>query len=211
MTELADTVNIPTQTNGVTEAGEDTPSAIPEQASIDAGSGNAIAESSWDPTASAHDSWVEVPRDPTETETGFTATPAATNGNTNSWAEEMTEGAAVDAKVAAENDGFEQVVHHHPRGRGRGGDHRGRGRGGGYRGGRGRGGADRGERGERGERGDRGERGERTEGGERRGGGRGRGRGEGGQYRGGRGGGRGRDGQGSTPRPAENTGNGGGW
>ena len=193
MTELEDTGAVQNDTNGYAEPEQDVQSALPEQTSIDIGTGNAVAESTWDTTASAQDSWIEVPRDPTETETGVTATPAATTGNTNSWAEEMTEGAAVDAKVSTENDGFEQVVlHRHPRERGRGrgrGEFRGRGRGEGHRGSR--------------------NRGDRVEGG-----GRGRGRGEGGQFRGR--GGRGREGQGAGPRSDNansnsNGGNSGGW
>jgi hypothetical protein len=126
--------------------------------------------------------WVEVPRDPAETDTGVAATPAAMHNST-SWAEEVNADAAAEQKTSAENDGFEQVVHHANRGRGRGprGDFRGRARGGEYRG-RGRGDRDRGD-------------------GERRGGGRGRGRGGEGGYRGGRGG-RGR-GDGQAPKPAE--------
>jgi hypothetical protein len=138
----------------------------PKQGSTGAEAANAVAEANWDPQASVisnasagGDGWVEVPRDPAETDTGLTATPAAMHGNA-SWAEEVTEGAATEEKAAIENDGFEQVVHHQ-RGRGRG--HEGRGRGGEFRGrgGRGRGDGRGGGRG----RGD----------GERRGGGRGRG------------------------------------
>ena len=190
LTELEDTHAFQEPTNGTTEFQSVT---IPEQASTTAASANAMAEDAWDPETSTNmkesaavEGWVEVPRDPAETDTGLAATPAAIQ-KTSSWAEEVTEGAAADEKAAAENDGFEQVVHHtgreRGRGRGRGGEFRGRGRGEGHRGGRGRG--------------------DRGDGGERRGG-RGRGRGEG-SYRGDRrGGGRGRDGQSNyTPKPAE--------
>lgn len=118
--------------------------------------------------------WVEVPRDPAETETGIAATPAALH-NSSSWAEEVTADAAADQNAAVENDGFEQVVHHQNRGRGRGqrAEFRGRGRGVDQRG-RGRGDRERGDVDRRG----------------------GRGRGRGGVdtgFRGGSRGGRGRD------------------
>ena len=135
-----------------------------EQASVAADAANAVADSSWDPQASVMttdstmgDGWVEVPRDPAETDTGVVATPAAAHG-TSSWAEEVTEGAAAETKAAAENDGFEQVIHHSSRGRGRGrgeprgraarGDRMGRGRGIGEDGRRAGGGRGRGRTGE---------------------------------------------------------------
>jgi hypothetical protein len=168
LTELEDTAP-PPSTNGVPAHDA---MAAQEQGTTGAEAANAMAESNWDPQASVisnasagGDGWVNVPRDPAETDTGLTATPAALHGAA-SWAEEVTEGAAAEEKAASENDGFEQVVHQ--RGRGRGNEVRGRG---GDRG-RGRGGRGDGRGGGRG-RGD----------GERRGGG-GRGRGE---YRGGRG------------------------
>jgi hypothetical protein len=122
--------------------------AVPEQASTGADAANAVAESSWDAQASAvtdttasNEEWVQVPRDPAETDTGVTATPADVHG-ASSWAEEV--GAAAEEKpVVPENDGYEQVRRDKNRGRGRGGrgEFRGRGRGGrggdGYRGGRG--------------------------------------------------------------------------
>lgn len=162
--------------------------APPEQSSIAADAANAVAERSWDPQASmisdspSGEGWVEVPRDPAETDTGVTATPAAIHNST-SWAEEVNADAAAGEKTTVENDGFEQVIHHQNRGRGRGqrGEFRGRGRGGDQRG-RGRGDRERGDR----ERGD----------GDRRGGGRGRGRGGEGGFRGANRGGRGRDGPG---------------
>lgn len=114
-----------------------------------------MAEASWAPEASttsaADDGWVNVSvqRDPKETETGNTATPAAaplTAGGENSWAEEV--GEAATATQNNEDDGFAKVTHHPRgnRGRGpRGGDYRGSGRGGrgDFRGGRG---GDRGDR-----------------------------------------------------------------
>ena len=190
LTELEDTDSAPTALNGVPEAEHMTG---PEQSSVTAEAANAVAENNWDAQASvltnesgAGEGWVEVPRDPGETDTGLTATPAAMHGG-NSWAEEVTEVTETEEKAAAENDGFEQVVHHgnrdRGRGRGRSSEFRARGRGDGFRGGRGRG-----------------DRGDRGDGGERRGG-RGRGRGDG--FRSGNRGGRGRESRGGAPRPAE--------
>lgn len=191
MTELEDTMTIRNSTEPV----ETEKLVPPEQSSISAHTANAVAERSWDPQASmtsdspSGEGWVEVPRDPAETDTGLAATPAAMHNST-SWAEEVNADAA--AEKPAENDGFEQVVHHQNRGRGRGqrGDFRGRGRGG-DRGGRGRGDRDRGD-------------------GERRGGFRGRGRGGEGGFRGGSRGGRGRETSGSKPAEDANGGS-GGW
>ncbi|KIW99441.1 uncharacterized protein Z518_11180 [Rhinocladiella mackenziei CBS 650.93] len=158
LTELGDTTTIQTPANDA--AAE--PEALPvlEQASTGANAANAVAEATWDPQASivtdtsaTNEEWVQVSRDPAETDTGVNATPAAVHGASN-WAEEV--GAATEEKPAAENDGFEQVRRERGRGRGgRGGrgDFRGRGRGGrgdGYRS-SGRGGAPRGRGGPRGE------------------------------------------------------------
>lgn len=189
LTELEDADSMPTGINGISEAEH---MAGPQQSSAAPEAANAVAENTWNAEASVltnesgtGEGWVEVPRDPGETDTGVIATPSAIHG-ANSWAEEVTEVTETEEKAAAENDGFEQVVHHgnrdRGRGRGRGGDFRGRGRGDGFRGVRGRG--------------DRGDAGERR-------GGRGRGRGDG--YRGGNRGTRGaRDGPGGGGlRPAE--------
>ncbi|KAL2863560.1 uncharacterized protein BJX67DRAFT_363270 [Aspergillus lucknowensis] len=113
---------------------------------------NAVAEAAWephtDPLASSTNTegFVEVPRDPAETDTGLQATIA------NNDADVVTEASAAPAKAGG--DDFKQVVHHHQRqpsfrgrgrGRGRGGDgFRGRGRGDGRGRGRGRGGRGRG-------------------------------------------------------------------
>ncbi|KAK5044996.1 hypothetical protein LTR84_010144 [Exophiala bonariae] len=141
LTELDDTTTIPT--NNASEHQVDN-IIVPEQATTGADAANAVAESAWDPQASivtdastTNEEWVQVPRDPAETESGVAATPA-TVGSTANWAEEV--GAAAEEKAASENDGFEQVKR--DRGRGRGGrgsrgDFRGRGRGGGGRGDRG--------------------------------------------------------------------------
>ncbi|KAI9374576.1 hypothetical protein BJX61DRAFT_540700 [Aspergillus egyptiacus] len=112
---------------------------------------NAIAESTYEPqtdlaSSTNTDGYVEVPRDPAETETGLQATPA------NIDADVQPQEPAQSTKPSG--DGFEQVHHQRQnsfrgrgRGRGRGGDgFRGRGRGdfrgrGRGRGGRGRGGA----------------------------------------------------------------------
>ncbi|KAI1614811.1 hypothetical protein EDD37DRAFT_609297 [Exophiala viscosa] len=149
LTELEDTTAIQTNANE-TESAEPEVVAIPEQAATGDDAANAAAESSWDPQASAitdtsanNDEWVQVPRDPAETDTGLANTPAAMHGSSN-WAEEVGAAAAAEEKTAAENDGFEQVRRERG-GRGRGGrggrgEHRGRGRGGrgdGHRGGRG--------------------------------------------------------------------------
>lgn len=183
MTELEDTM-----TNQKTDQPADSGSmAPPEQSSIAPEAANAVAERSWDPQASitsdspSGEGWVEVPRDPAETDTGLTATPAAVHNST-SWAEEVNADAAAEEKTTVENDGFEQVVHHQNRGRGRGqrGELRGRGRGGEQRG-RGRGDRERGD-------------------GDRRGGGRGRGRGGEGGFRGGN---RGGSGGPSSPKVGE--------
>ncbi|EXJ93329.1 hypothetical protein A1O1_01721 [Capronia coronata CBS 617.96] len=146
LTELDNTTAIQTPVTTNSTAPTDA-IPIPEQASIGADAANAVAEASWDPQASVvtdtsatNEEWVQVPRDPTETDTGIAATPAAFHGSS-SWAEEA--GAAAEEKPVVENDGFEQVRRERGRGRGgRGGrgDSRGRGRGNrgdGHRGGRG--------------------------------------------------------------------------
>ena len=181
LTEI-DTEAAQPSSNGVSHH-VDTPS-VPNSANIDAGAANAAAETNWEPKMSESieagpDGWVEIPRDPAETDTGNIATPAAMTG-TQSWAEDVpTETAPAptsftEAPVANGGDGFHEV--HHGRGRGRGE----------YRGGGGRGRGNRGDRGgEGGYRGRGGYRGDRGGGdGERRGRGRGgfrgnRGRGDG--------------------------------
>ncbi|KAK4122769.1 hypothetical protein N657DRAFT_575510 [Parathielavia appendiculata] len=105
---------------------------------------NAAGESQWDtgnetsPTSTQEWVDVKIPREPSETETGLTATPAAPS-NTQSWADDHPEAEAIPSGPA--DDGFQSVPGRH-RGnreggwRGRGG-YRGRG---GFRGeGRGRG------------------------------------------------------------------------
>ena len=166
LTEIDAEATVPT--NGISSHVE-TPS-VPEASTIDAGAANAAAETNWEAKLSASgtsgpDGWVEVPRDPAETDTGLTATPAAVLGS-QSWAEDVpaeTATAVPAAPATNGGDGFHEV-HHSRGGRGRGGfqgEHRGGGRGrGGYRGDRGgEGGGYRGRGGYRGDRGDGGYRG----------------------------------------------------
>ncbi|KAK3997198.1 hypothetical protein QBC44DRAFT_109104 [Cladorrhinum sp. PSN332] len=131
---------------------EEAPSGAgaPANTEVTDSAANAAGESQWDIGTNMTESqeWVDVqvPREPSETETGLTATPAqpsapATN---QSWADDHPEGEA----ATPADDGF-QSVQSRSRGpregggqRGRGGHHRGRGSGG-FRGdgrGRGRGG-----------------------------------------------------------------------
>ncbi|KAL8670339.1 MAG: hypothetical protein Q9168_005113 [Polycauliona sp. 1 TL-2023] len=165
----------------------DTPS-VPDASNIDAGAANAAgADPGWEAklsesAQSGPDGWVEVARDPAETDTGTNATPAAMN-STQGWAEDVPAenqsgsnppGAA--GQPDGGSDGFNEVRRG---GRGRGDGQRRRGRGE-YRGRGGDRGGDRGgEGGYRGRGGYRGDRGD-------RGGGEGgyRGRGRGGRGRG---------------------------
>ncbi|KAJ5092711.1 hypothetical protein N7456_008572 [Penicillium angulare] len=119
LTELQDTsisTAAATQAEGTTPQADQV--APPAQTGTGNG-GNPVADATYDPTSmtssATTDGWVEVPRDPAETETGLQATPADTETNN------TTE----NASGAKENSG---------RGRGRNG----RGRGDGSRGGRGR-------------------------------------------------------------------------
>lgn len=128
------------------EAANATPQAgqvAPPAQTLISDAANQIAETTYNPTSmdssATTDGWVEVPRDPAETETGLQATPADVDNNT-----PAVEGAAAGAK--GQNGGHRGRGHRRPRGgegsRGRGGrgEYRGRGRGAG-RGGRGRGGS----------------------------------------------------------------------
>ncbi|KAF9887655.1 hypothetical protein FE257_009748 [Aspergillus nanangensis] len=134
--------------------------AVPPPAqTIVSDAANPVAEASWDPNASDAlasstnaDGWVEVPRDPAETETGFEATPASGSDLKNN--EAAVQGNGEENVIAPKADGGEAGSAQHQRqpsfrgrgrGRGRGEGSRGRGRGefrG--RGGRGRGGRGRG-------------------------------------------------------------------
>ena len=78
-------------TNGHTEPAPEP--APPANTGVSDGAANAAAESQWDSSnnndlSASHEDWVKVPRNPTETETGLTATPAEA-GNTQSWADEQ--------------------------------------------------------------------------------------------------------------------------
>ncbi|KAJ5911112.1 uncharacterized protein N7473_000415 [Penicillium subrubescens] len=128
------------------EAANATPQAgqvAPPAQTLISDAANQIAETTYNPTSmdssATTDGWVEVPRDPAETETGLQATPADVNNNT-ATAKETPAGAK------GQNGGHRGRGHRRPRGgegsRGRGGrgEFRGRGHGAG-RGGRGRGGS----------------------------------------------------------------------
>ncbi|KAI6550395.1 hypothetical protein MCOR03_009470 [Pyricularia oryzae] len=110
----------------------------PANADVGEGAANAAADSQWDAgnaSMSASQEWVEVPREPAETDNGLNATPAAP-ANTQSWADDAADHAAEAPAVPADpNDGF-QSVQGRNRGRGdrEGGNWRGRGN---YRGNRG--------------------------------------------------------------------------
>ena len=147
MTEIDAEANEPV-TNGASNH-VDTPT-VPDASNIDAGAANAAATTNWDAAVDqGADSWVEVPRDLAETDTGVAATPAAMAG-TQSWAEDVpAESAPAPVAPTAEpkaagGDGFHEV-HHGRGGRGRNGsygehhgEHRGSHRGrGGFRGDRG--------------------------------------------------------------------------
>ncbi len=181
MTEL-DSVAEPAS-NGVAHH-VDTPS-VPDASNIDAGAANAAgADPGWEAklsesTQSGPDGWVEVTRDPAETDTGTDATPAAMN-STQGWAEDVpaenqssTYPSGAAGPPEGGSDGFNEVR----RGRGRADGQRRRGRGE-YRGRGGDRGGEGGYRGRGGYRGDRGDRGG-GEGGYRGRGRGGRGRGEG--------------------------------
>jgi len=151
MTELEDTTTIPAHTSEDVSADADLQSAAPGQTSTTDEAANAVAETSWNPEASmttentqTGEDWVQVPRDPAETETPHAP---AMQQSTSNWADEA--GAAAEEKDTAAtstNDGFSEVRRERG-GRGRGGnrggrgsDGRGRGRGRGDFKGRGRGG-----------------------------------------------------------------------
>ncbi|KAG9229000.1 hypothetical protein BJ875DRAFT_446360 [Amylocarpus encephaloides] len=169
MTELDDTAAI-IPTNGDSTLHE--VEGIPQNSGFGGeGGANAAATQNWDNQndLSTSQEWVEVPRDSTETDTGFTATPAAPS-NVQSWADDQpdspTEASppsqSFNTSVKPEtpkDDGFHQVQRNRGGNRGgqgqfrgnrggRGDNRGGRGRGDGYRG-RGRGGGGGGPRGGR--------------------------------------------------------------
>ncbi len=106
-------------------------SGAPSNTDVADDAANAAGESQWDigTQMSVSQEWVDVtiPRDPSETETGINATPAAPS-NTQSWADDHPETEAAPAAPA--DDGFQSVPGRN-RGNREGGGHRGRG---GYRG-----------------------------------------------------------------------------
>ncbi|KAI1659357.1 hypothetical protein F4813DRAFT_354746 [Daldinia decipiens] len=149
LTEIDSTGVTAPLTNGHTEATPTSAPGVPENADVGDDAANAAAESQWDANndlsaSISQEEWVKVPRDPTETETGLTATPAST-GNVQSWADEQPENPPESRAPTEANDGFHQVQRNRPRGDREGGWRGGRGRGdyrGGWRGhgeGRGRG------------------------------------------------------------------------
>lgn len=90
----------------------------PSQSVVNPGAANAVAESDWDgQTSSATaEGWVEVERNPTETNTSNTPAPAQ---NPNSWAEDVPTSAPATLNEGT-SDGFEQVTHHARQNSGRG-------------------------------------------------------------------------------------------
>ncbi|KAI0472234.1 hypothetical protein F4859DRAFT_97669 [Xylaria cf. heliscus] len=152
LTEIDSTGATEPLTNGHTEPAPQT--GIPTNADVSDGAANAAAGADWDAnntmsSSITQEGWVEVPRNPTETDTGLTATPAAAS-NVQSWADDQPENLPEEAPASTDaNDGFRQVQRNRPRGHDREGGWRGRGRGdyrGGHRGGHheGRGGRGRG-------------------------------------------------------------------
>ncbi|KAI1481398.1 hypothetical protein F4774DRAFT_49458 [Daldinia eschscholtzii] len=161
LTEIDSTGATVQLTNGHTESTSTSTPGVPENADVADDAANAAAESQWDANndlsaSISQEEWVKVPRDPTETETGLTATPVSA-GNVQSWADEQPDNPPDSRAPTEANDGFHQVQRNRPRGDREGG-WRGRGRGdyrGGWRGhgegrgrgrGRGRGGMGRGGR-----------------------------------------------------------------
>lgn len=77
-------------------AGSTPATGIPASADVGDDAANAAAESQWDPASNdlsasvTQEDWVKVPRDPTETDTGLDATPAAA-GPVQSWADDQPE------------------------------------------------------------------------------------------------------------------------
>ncbi|RYP59292.1 hypothetical protein DL771_010927 [Monosporascus sp. 5C6A] len=89
LTEIDSTSATAPLTNGHTESTPETPA----NADVADDAANAAAESQWganNDLSASQEEWVKIPRDPTETETGLTATPAET-GNVQSWADDHPE------------------------------------------------------------------------------------------------------------------------
>lgn len=169
-TELQDTAfgtSAAPTTDPNTAATVQTEHIAPPAQTMVSSAANPVAESAWDPNSTASpasantEGWVEVPRDPAETDAGLERTPATVdtglkhNPTIAQPSGQEAENAAIPKKQQ-NGDGFEPVSGHQRqssgrgrgRGRGRGdgfrgrgrGDFRGRGRGRGGGGGRGRGG-----------------------------------------------------------------------
>ncbi|KAI0851972.1 hypothetical protein F5Y00DRAFT_204467 [Daldinia vernicosa] len=95
LTEIDSTGTAAPLTNGHTESTPASAPGVPENADVGDDAANAAAEAQWDANndlsaSISQEEWVKVPRDPTETETGLTATPVST-GNVQSWADEQPE------------------------------------------------------------------------------------------------------------------------
>jgi hypothetical protein len=93
LTEIDATGSTAPLTNGHTESSPQ--SSFPTNAGVSDSAANAAAESEWDATNNlsasiTQEEWVEVPRNPAETETGLSATPAAAS-NVQSWADDQPE------------------------------------------------------------------------------------------------------------------------
>ncbi|KAF3070715.1 hypothetical protein GL218_00293 [Daldinia childiae] len=113
LTEIDSTGATAPLTNGHTESTPTSAPGVPENADVGDDAANAAAESQWDANndlsaSISQEEWVKVPRDPTETETGLTATPASA-GNVQSWADEQPENppefSATDREVIAKEVG----------------------------------------------------------------------------------------------------------
>ncbi|KAJ3579169.1 hypothetical protein NPX13_g1387 [Xylaria arbuscula] len=94
LTEIDSTGATEPLTNGHSEP---TPqSSVPTNADVSDNAANAAAGSEWDAnntmssSSITQEGWVKVPRNPSETETGLNATPAAA-GNVQSWADDQPE------------------------------------------------------------------------------------------------------------------------
>lgn len=91
LTEIDTTGATAPFTNGHAEPASD--SATPANADVGDSAANAAAETQWDANnelSPSQEDWVKVPRNPTETDTGLTATPAEA-ANVQSWADDQPE------------------------------------------------------------------------------------------------------------------------
>ena len=99
LTEI-DAVPIASLANGHDDSTTETPATIPQNSGIGEGAANATADSHWDNSAdlSTSQEWVDVGRDTAETETGITATIAA-SANIQSWADDQPEVSKVGVSI----------------------------------------------------------------------------------------------------------------